>query len=233
MKVALVTGAGRGIGKAIAEALRTLGFQVAALDRNDADVRNKKEVEKAVAAIIKKYGRLNVVVNNAGIAIYKPILETTEAEWQDTIATNLTGVFNVTSAALPHLIKERNGVIVNISSLAGHRGHPGLGAYCASKFGVVGFSDVLAMELKGMGVKVYTVCPGGVDTNMYHGISKVESRYVGFSYGSKDIEEERKLILKPEDVAELVVELVLEQKLPSGSQIEIFKRGGKVVRKVL
>jgi len=228
VKIALVTGAKRGIGKAIADLLSEKGVQVNALDRERADVREPKAVEGAVAEIVKKYGNIDIVVNNAGVAFYKPIAETTAEEWQNTIDTNLTGSFNVTKAVLPYLKKERSPVIINISSMAGHRGHPGLGAYCASKFGVIGFSDVLAMELKDKGIKVYTVCPGGVDTNMYHDISRIESKYLGTDYNP---EEEKKYLLRPEDVAQLVTELALEQKLPSGTQVEIFKRGGRVIRK--
>lgn len=230
MKIAIVTGAKGGIGRKIANLLSKNGIKVIGIEK-EVDVGNYKRVNQTVKKIIKKYRRIDIVVNNAGVAIYKPVIETTGKEWQKTIDTNLTGVFNVASAVLPLMLKQKSGVIINIASMAGRRAHPGLAAYCASKFGVIGFSDTLAMELKGSGVKVFSVLPGGVDTKMYHEISKVESRYVGLEY---EPAEERKILLKPQDVAELVASLALNpKKTISGTKIEIFKMGRRVVKRLI
>lgn len=226
-KIALITGARSGIGKALVSAFSERGVKTIGLDK-EVDVRKSKVISRAVKKVVKKYGHIDIVVNNAAVAIYKPITKLTEKEWQRVIDTNLSGTFNVTKAVLPVLLKRHSGVIINISSQLGRRGYPGLTSYCASKFGIIGFTESLAGELKGTGVKTYAILPGGVDTRLYHNINKVESKYVGFKYS---ITKERKRILKPEEIAEPIVNLALNRQLKSGSKIEISKKGQRMIKR--
>jgi NAD(P)-dependent dehydrogenase (short-subunit alcohol dehydrogenase family) len=183
-KVALVTGAGRGIGRAIAEALaphadlclcartaseldetvRRLGdsTRVAAMT---ADVSRRDDVERLVARCTGEFGRLDWLVNNAGVAEIASLGETTDEQWDRTIAVNLTGPFLLARAALPHLVAT-GGRIVNLGSISGTLGTPRMSAYNASKWGVNGLTQAWAEELKPQGVMVTAVLPGSVDTEM-------------------------------------------------------------------
>jgi NAD(P)-dependent dehydrogenase (short-subunit alcohol dehydrogenase family) len=129
------------------------------------DVKDPQQAREAVAAAVETFGRLDVVVNNAGYANLVSIEESTEEEFRDQIETDLWGVINVTRAALPVLRKQRSGHIVQISSVGGRIGTPGLGAYQAAKWGVEGFSEVLAKEVNPLGIKVLIVEPGGMPTD--------------------------------------------------------------------
>jgi ketoreductase len=186
-KIALVTGGGSGIGKAIslglakngakvaitgrsvdrlqsaAEELRREGFTVLALSM---DVRKKPEVEQAIEKIASEWGVLHVLVNNAGISGLSLITDTDDAKWFETVDTNLNGLYLVTKAALRRMPDQAGGRIINISSVLGKFGVPGYTAYCATKHGMIGFSRALALEVVGRGITVNTVCPGWVDTEM-------------------------------------------------------------------
>jgi len=185
-KVALVTGGGSGIGAAVARALAREGAEVVicgrrvqALDatRNEigrlggtaaavpADLTRREDVVRLVEAIRARFGRLDALVNNAGIlGAHAPIAEYPEDVWDAVVAANLTAVFRLTKAALP--LMPRGGSIINVSSSVGRVGRAGWGAYSVSKFGVEGFSQVLADELRERGIRVNTVNPGGTRTAM-------------------------------------------------------------------
>ena len=185
-KIAVVTGGGSGIGAAVARAFAREGAEVAicgrraqALDatRDEidrlggtavavlADLTRREDVARLVEAIRERFGRLDVLVNNAGIlGAHAPIAEYHEDVWDAVIAANLTAVFRLTKAALP--LVPRGGSIINVSSSVGRIGRAGWGAYSVSKFGVEGFSQVLADELRGRGIRVNTVNPGGTRTAM-------------------------------------------------------------------
>jgi meso-butanediol dehydrogenase / (S,S)-butanediol dehydrogenase / diacetyl reductase len=134
------------------------------------DVTDPASVQEAVATAVDRHGRLDVVVNSAGIVRFAPIGELTLDDWQRHLAVNLTGPMLVSQAAVPHLLDTR-GAIVNMASIAGVKGQAYTAAYCASKGGLVLFSKSLALELAGRGVRVNCVCPGGVDTPLVAGVA--------------------------------------------------------------
>lgn len=184
-QVALVTGGGKGIGLAIARRLVEGGAKVAISGRHEAslkdassafgsdglaivmDVRDESSVRDGIASVMAWAGRLDILVNNAGIGLLDtPLLETTTEAWRDVLETNLTGAFLVTKAAWPHLI-ESKGQVLNVSSIAGSQGFPGASAYCASKHGLSGFTEVLRKEGGPVGVRALALCPGAVDTDIW------------------------------------------------------------------
>lgn len=130
------------------------------------DVRKRRDVERIIDECLGNFGRIDVLVNNAGVAVYKPIESTTDEEWDRIIDTNLKGTFLFLRHVIPVMKKQAAGVIINISSGLGVEGMAGFSAYCASKFGVVGLTQVMADELTGSGVRVYAVLPGAVDTTL-------------------------------------------------------------------
>jgi 3-oxoacyl-[acyl-carrier protein] reductase len=190
-KVALVTGASRGIGRETALALAREGAAVGVGHFPDAeqaalaaetvaqvrqaggqavalpgDVTHAAAMRDAVAALLAAFGRLDVVVTNAGIIHRRPLVEVTEAEWDRVIAVNLKGTFNTIHAALPHLIAQRSGKIVTVASELALIGRAGAAAYAASKAGVIGLTKSLARELSPLGINVNAVAPGPTDTEM-------------------------------------------------------------------
>lgn len=176
-RVALVTGASSGIGQACADLLAERGFTVYGASRTGAegptgrgwtslrmDVRDDHAVAHAVARIVDEAGRLDVVVNNAGIGVAGAVEDTSVAEAADLFATNFFGVLRVCRAVLPQFRAQRGGTIVNVSSLAGRIGLPFQGLYSASKFAVEGFTEALRMEVKPLGIRVVLVEPGDTRT---------------------------------------------------------------------
>jgi NAD(P)-dependent dehydrogenase (short-subunit alcohol dehydrogenase family) len=174
-KIALVTGAASGIGAATAALLGQEGATVVGLDLAGdgaailrADVTDPASVAEAVATAVERHGRLDVVVNCAGIFRFGRVEDVTLDEWQRHLAVNLTGPFLISQAAVPHLV-ETTGTIVSVASIAGVKGQAYTSAYCASKGGLVLFTKSLALELAPRGVRVNCVCPGGVDTPLIVG----------------------------------------------------------------
>jgi len=186
-KVAVVTGAGRGIGRAIALAFAARGATVAAAARTEAelaetmeaiaiaggrgigipcDVADPAQVEHLARAVASTHGPADILINNAGWAHFAPFATLSLEEWRRTLDVNLTGVFLCTQAFLPGMIARGAGRIINISSVAGHKGIPEQSAYCAAKHGLNGLTKVLAMELQPHGIGVHAICPGGVDTRL-------------------------------------------------------------------
>ena len=182
---ALVTGAGRGIGRAIAVALGSGGAAVTLVARTKSDladtareveaaggraaiqpgdVRRRSDCDAAVAAAVSAHGGLQIVVNNAGIGSHVPVAETGDELWNDVLETNLGAAFRVTRAALPHLTKH-GGHVFMISSLAGQNAIAGMAAYCASKAALDHFAACLMLEVRHQGVKITTIAPGSVDTS--------------------------------------------------------------------
>jgi NAD(P)-dependent dehydrogenase (short-subunit alcohol dehydrogenase family) len=222
-KVAVVTGGSRGIGRAIAEALIGRGFRVAISGRNandlesaaaelgegalavPCDVRDPVSCQSLIAQTVSSFGRLDLLVNNAGIGIFKPVAEMGIEEWQSTIETNLDGVFYCTHAAIPHLREAGESWIINIGSLAGKNAFPGGAAYNASKFGLVGFTEALMQEVRHDGIRVSSIMPGSVAT--------------GFSGRAPEEGEEWKI--HPEDIAQLVLDLLDTPARTLPSRIEV------------
>ena len=213
-RVALVTGGSRGIGRAIALRLATLGASVAVCGRDAvalaaieaelkkssspcyshiADVSRSNDITSLVEAAQSGLGPISILVNNAGIGLFGPAHEKTEADWDRVLDTNLKSVFLVSSAVIPSMIQRGAGDIINISSLAGRNSFAGGGIYCASKWGLQGLSACMAEDLRDYGIRVSVVSPGSVAT--------------GFSpRGPKDPSK----ALSPDDVAH-AVEMILLQ----------------------
>jgi NAD(P)-dependent dehydrogenase (short-subunit alcohol dehydrogenase family) len=182
-KVWLITGAARGLGRSIAEAVLTSGDRLVATARDPnrlidlqkrygdqlrtaaLDVTDAAAAQAAVQAAIDGFGRLDVLVNNAGFGHVAPFEQAPEEDFRAQIDTNFYGVVNLTRAVLPIMRRQRRGHIINISSVGGRIGTPGLSAYQAAKWAVGGFTEVLAQETKPFGVKVVSVEPGGMRTD--------------------------------------------------------------------
>lgn len=203
-QVALVTGGGKGIGRAIAGALAGRGAKVVVTGRDavafrttaeqigghavQMDVRDAESISRAITDAVAWGGKLDILVNNAGIGLLAtPMPETTERAWRDVIETNLTGPFMVTQSAWPHLVAAK-GQILNISSIAGTAAFSGASAYCASKFGLNGFTEVLKIEGAPLGIRVLAMCPGAIATDIW---------------GSWADEAEKAKMMTPEQIGEL------------------------------
>ena len=175
-KVALITGASLGIGAAIAERLHKNGVQLALASRRgddlgiedalamSVDVRDQSQLDALVAAAVDKWGRLDILVANAGVGHYGEFLDVPDDRALEMIDVNFTGTVNAVRAALPELRKRDNADIVAIASEAGRRGLPGEATYCGSKFGQVGFVRAMDHELRPHGIRATNLCPGGVAT---------------------------------------------------------------------
>ena len=226
-KVAFVTGGSRGIGLAIARVLAAQGVQVAVTGKSQshlsaarpkiegagparvetlvADVRNYAEVERAIAATVSRFGGLDFVINNAGVGLFANVADMTPAQWSEVIDTNLTGVFHVCHAAIPHLRARGGGFIINISSLAGKNAFTTAAAYCASKSGLNAFSEALMQEVRYDNIRVSYVMPGSVAT--------------GFSGGDESRGADWKI--SGDDVAQVVLDLLEHDPRSLPSRVEI------------
>lgn len=227
--VAIITGAGRGIGRATAEAFAAeryavviaelrpaLGRQAArALTKTGAtavflhtDVADPASVERCVRSTLRRFGRIDCLVNNAGVLRVGPLADLPVRDLVRILAVNLRGSLLMSRAAVPAMLRRKAGSIVNVSSLLGKAGAGEYATYCASKFGLVGFTEALADELAGTGVSVWAVCPNMVDTAL--------ARETGIPAS------ERRLALKPEEVADVIVRLATGRKrVASGSAVEV------------
>ncbi|RUM42677.1 MAG: 3-oxoacyl-[acyl-carrier-protein] reductase [Desulfurobacterium sp.] len=181
-KVVLVTGGTRGIGRAIAERFKSLGSIVYITGTNEErtktvaeemgvngvkmDVTDREEVKRVVSEIIEKEERIDVLINNAGITRDTLFLRMKEEDWDAVIDTNLNGVYNVTRAVVPYMVKRRSGNIINISSVIGFTGNVGQVNYASTKSALVGFTKSLAKELGGRGIRVNCIAPGYITTDM-------------------------------------------------------------------
>jgi 3-oxoacyl-[acyl-carrier protein] reductase len=221
-QVALVTGGSRGIGRAIVEALLEEGFRVALCSRSEesvraalgeleprwgeavrgqaVDVRRQEEVDAFVAATARDLGRLDCLVNNAGLGAFGAVDELTGEQWREVLETNLSGAFYGIRAAAPVMRRQGSGWIFNIASLAAKNPFAGGAVYNASKFGLVGLSEAAMLDLRHHGIRVAAILPGSVDT-AFHAQRRPE----------------RSWMLAPEDVARTVVDLLRypERALPS------------------
>ena len=211
-KIALVTGAGKGIGKAVAMALANEGVHVGLLARTKkdiqavadaitalgvkasfatADVSNRAEVEAAVAKVQQELGPVDILINNAGTGTFGKFLELEPEVWENQIRVNLFGVYYATRAVLPQMIERKTGDIINISSTAGKTGSPVTSAYSASKFAVFGLTESLMQEVRKHNIRVTALAPSTVVTEL----AKSANLITG--------DPER--VMHPEDFAELII----------------------------
>lgn len=216
-KVAAVTGASRGIGRAIALALAAEGATVVALARTPEalqgvcreiaaaggqaepftlDVSCEEQVKAAIAHIRQRYGRLDILVNCAGIGVFGPLLEVSTEDWDRVMAVNARGPFLMCREAIPLMVASGGGCIVNISSVVGLKGYVRQGAYVASKHALMGMTKVLAQEAQPLGIRVHALCPGGVDTDMI---------------GDARPDLDRSQLIQPAEIAALVLWLVQQR----------------------
>ncbi len=225
-KVALITGGSKGIGLGIAEILLEAGLKVAVTSRSKevaqatadqlnakypgkalgiaSDVRDLAAEQKAVEQVVAHFGQLDVLVANAGLGHFAPIQELTPEQWQSTIDTNLTGVFHSVKAAIPAL-KDTEGYIITIASLAGTNFFPTASAYNASKFGLVGFTQAIMLDLRHEGIKVSTIMPGSVATEFNnHNPSDADAWKI-----------------QPEDIGQMVADLLRMHPRTLPSKVEV------------
>jgi NAD(P)-dependent dehydrogenase (short-subunit alcohol dehydrogenase family) len=225
-RIALVTGGSRGIGLATARALASRGAAVVItgtsgdglsaaardLERDAAgrvhavraDVRSSADMTAACAEAASRFGGLDALVNNAGVGLFRPVGEMTDEEWRRLFDTNVTGVFNATRAALPHLRARGGGWIVNVSSLSATAPFANGAAYCATKAAVDAFTEALMQEVRHDGIRVASVAPGSVDTS--------------FGGGGRD---KRSWALQPDDVAQVIVDLMAHAGRSLPSRVEV------------
>jgi meso-butanediol dehydrogenase / (S,S)-butanediol dehydrogenase / diacetyl reductase len=226
---ALVTGAGRGIGRAIALRLAQDGFKVAINDVNldsansvanevkamgresiaiRADVSNKSEVFSMVNEVVEHFGTLDVMVNNAGIAQIKTLLEVTEKDIENIFKINVFGVLYCLQAASEQMKKQNGGKIISAASIAAHKGFSYLGVYSSTKFAVRGLTQAAAQELAQYGITVNAYCPGIVDTQMWDLIDEKMGEYLNLEKGESFKKFSETITLgrpeTPEDVAKFV-----------------------------
>jgi 3-oxoacyl-[acyl-carrier protein] reductase len=229
-QAALVTGAGRGIGRAIARALGAAGAHVVAAARSKneivavareivaaggeatalpLDIAQEEQVSAAFAQVREKLGRLDVLVNNAGIGRFGPVVDFASADLKQVVAVNLLGTFWCCQQAMRLMVPQRSGYIINISSVVGFKGYPNQAAYTATKHAVMGLTKSLAVEAQPHGIRVSAILPGGVDTGL-----------VGDARPDLD----RSILMRPEDIAQAVMFLLSLSEKAAVDEIYIRRR---------
>jgi 3-oxoacyl-[acyl-carrier protein] reductase len=232
LKAALVTGGGRGIGRETAILLSKKGLNVIICSRTQkeidsavkeiksfgngqiigrkCDVSVYSQVNNLVNEALEIYGRIDVLINNAGITYVKKLIDTSEEQWDHTLDVNLKGAFLLCKVIVPHMIENNCGVIINVSSGAGKVGFEDISAYCASKFGMIGLTESLAREVANYNIRVMTICPGEVATKMQE---DVDARYYELN---KD------KMLHPRTVAEKITEMIFnDNKYETGITVDL------------
>lgn len=215
-QTAIITGAGKGIGRSTAIALAKEGVHLGLIARSQADlervqaeltgthgvkvhfatadVADRAQVEAAVTSLIGHLGTVDILINNAGIGGFAPLLSMEPADWERIIQVNLLGTYYVTRAVLPTMLEQKRGAIINVSSTAGERGAATTTAYSASKFGLMGFTESLMQEVRKSNIRVTALTPSTVNTEL--------AAKTGLKIGDED------RMLQPEDVAELIVDIL-------------------------
>lgn len=236
-RVAIVTGAGRGIGRATSLELARRGARVGLVARTASelqevareiealggqalavptDITDESQVARMAERVLSRFGGVDILVNNAGIGYWGTVDTSSLEQWNRILAVNLTGTFLCSRAVIGPMKQQRRGHIVNLSSGAGKQGYANLAAYCASKFGVIGFSESLAAELGPYGIKVSSLLPGSVATTFSAGFPP--ERLAGRTV----------LLLRPEEVAEAILFLITQPEGAWTQEMNLwpFKSGG-------
>ncbi len=214
-KVTIITGASRGIGRVIALTMAREGAQVTVTARTksqldelvaqiteeggealavEASVSDEDEVKHIIDMTMEQFGTISILVNNAGIGSFTEVVDFPYNQFIEMIETNLVGVFLMSKAVLPVMLENKSGSIVNIVSIAGITGFAGGSGYCASKFGVMGFTECLHEEVKAQGIRVTSILPGSVNS--------------AFSSGKTRSQEESAKRIQPEDIAKVVMDVI-------------------------
>lgn len=214
-KTAVITGGNRGLGKACAIALAKEGVNIALIGRNEdtlvqvageiaefdvkvvytaLDINNVDDVNEAAKYIIEEFGKIDILINSAGIAAFGTFLDMPTEQWMQIMNTNVFGMYYVMKAFLPNMIENKVGDIINVSSTAGLAGNATTSAYSASKFAVIGMSEAIMKEVRKHNVRVCTLTPSTIASDM--------SRELGITDGNPE------RVLQPEDFAELVVDIL-------------------------
>jgi 3-oxoacyl-[acyl-carrier protein] reductase len=235
-KTAIITGSGRGIGRETAILLAEYVANVVVCSRTQSeidsvvkeienvnnqvnvlglrcDVSISSQVNSLVRSAVDRFGSesIDILVNNAGVAFDKKLIDTSEDEWNQTIDTNLKGAFLITKAVLPYMIKRRSGTILNVNSGAGKAGFSDLSSYCASKFGLAGLAESLALEVEMYNIRVMTILLGQVATRMWQ------------DYDYNYYEKNKNKMLSPKDVAAKIVEMISDVKeYRNGDSVEMY-----------
>mgnify|MGYP000226583216 CR=1 FL=1 len=222
---ALITGASSGIGRATAEVFAASGMDLALVSRShdaladlaqtltkqgveakpfDLDLSKVDQVKSQIESLINDWGPIDVLINNAGMGYTADLLNTPLMDWQAVLDLNLTSVFQCVQAVLPQMRSQQQGTIINVISIAGQQAFPQWGAYCASKFGLMGLTKALAQEERQHGIRVTALCPGAVNTPLW------DTKTV-------DADFDRSAMLKPENVAQSILHIV---QMPQQAVIE-------------
>jgi NAD(P)-dependent dehydrogenase (short-subunit alcohol dehydrogenase family) len=230
-RIIAVTGANRGLGLAIARMLTGEGARAVLIGRDRralqkaarelpgkafplvGNVTKPADVSRVFRAVGRRFGRLDVLVNNAGVFTYKPFAATTLADWRANLETNLTSLFLTTRAALPWLQCSRAPQIVNILSISSRVAFRNCSAYCASKFGALGLTSVLREELREKGIRVTAILPGSADTRLA---------------GEFDFPVDRKKLIQPADVAAAVLAALLQPPRTTVEEVLLMPSAGKL-----
>jgi 3-oxoacyl-[acyl-carrier protein] reductase len=235
-RTAVITGSGRGLGKETAVMLANQVENIVVCSRtkneidevvneireiNDhakvlgqkCDVSISSQVNSLITSAVDRFGSesIDILVNNAGVAFDKKLVDTSEEEWDQTMDTNLKGAFLITKAVLPHMIQRKSGTILNVNSGAGKTGFSDLSSYCASKFGLAGLAESLALEVESHNIRVMTIFLGQVATRMWQ------------DYDYNYYEKNKNKMLSPQKVAAKIVEMILSTKnYKNGDSVEMY-----------
>lgn len=222
---ALITGASRGIGRATAEAFAASDIDLALVSRSQAqladlaqklqhlgveaqsfaiDLSVVDQVKPQISQLMAEVGPIDILINNAGMGYTTDLIDMPLADWQGVLDLNLTSAFQCIQAVLPQMRSQQQGTIINVISIAGQQAFPQWGAYCASKFGLMGLTKALAQEERPYGIRVTAICPGAVNTPLW-------------DTDTVDADFDRTAMLKPEDVAQSILYVV---QMPQNAVIE-------------
>lgn len=227
-KIVLVTGASRGLGRVIAQDFAAQGAQLVLVGRHlrtledvedaivsaggdamsvEADISNAAAIQALAMEVGIRYGRVDILINNAAVAYLKPLVQVSQDEWEEMTGVNLHGMFAVTQSFLPGMIERKSGVIVNVSAAVARNGYPNLAVYSATKAGILAFTEALSKEVRRHGVQVYAVMPHGINTDLYKTL-----------FGAADSTK----ILSPERVSQDIMKVASgEGGIRSGQTLEI------------